>query len=197
MKHRIGILTAIIISFCATSISAQDSPKEHHRVYAELLGDYTNFFGFNKNVNVMVDLGQYQSTWRYYKLMDEKGKNIKFNSMVDAMNYMGERGWVLVQPYITDKVCHWVMYKDITDKSQITDGLYVRHYIEPPKGDENFYVTYLKRRVTDDSWDLEKEEHLKNITLNEMQEIMNNWRNRSNDIYEYELIVKREKAIKE
>ena len=117
--------------------------------------------------------------------------------MVDAMNYMGERGWVLVQPYVIDKVTHWVMYKDITDKSQITDGLYIRHYVEPPKGNENFYVTYLRRRITDDSWDLEKEEHLKNITLNEMQEIMDNWRNRSNDIYEYELIVKREKVTKE
>lgn len=30
-----------------------------------------------------------------------------------------------------------------------------------------------------------------------MQEIMDNWRNRSNDIYEYELIVKREKVMKE
>lgn len=86
----------------------------------------------------MLDLGQYQSTWRYYKLMDDKGKNIKFNSIVDAMNYMGERGWVLVQPYVIDKVTHWVMYKDITDKSQITDGLYIRHYVDPPKRQREF-----------------------------------------------------------
>lgn len=197
MKRHILILAIIIISACTTASSAQDELKTPHRVYAELLGDYTNLLGLNKNVNVMLDLGQYQSTWRYYKLMDDKGKNIKFNSIVDAMNYMGERGWVLVQPYVIDKVTHWVMYKDITDKSQITDGLYIRHYVEPPKGNENFYVTYLRRRITDDSWDLEKEEHLKNITLNEMQEIMDNWRNRSNDIYEYELIVKREKVTKE
>ncbi len=197
MKCLIPFLSAILITTCSTTISAQDRPNPINRVYAELLGDYTNFFGLNKNVNVMVDLGQYQSTWHYYKLMDDNGKNIKFNSMVDAMNYMGERGWILVQTYVIDNVSHWVMYKDITDKSQITDGLYIRHYVEPPKGNENFYVTYLRRRIADDSWDLEKEEHLKNITLNEMQEIMNNWRNRSNDIYEYELIVKREKVSKE
>lgn len=99
------------------------------RVYAELVGYQTNLLGLNKNVMVEIDLGQYQSTFKSQALQDENGKTLKFNSMVAAMNYMGDRGWTFVQVYAVNKddtsYYHWLMYKDVTDKSQIFDGLKV------------------------------------------------------------------------
>lgn len=104
---------------------------EQIRVYAELLGIGTNIFGLNKNVNVTVDMGQYQSTVKAYTLQDENGKDIKFNSMVAAMNYMGQRGWKLVQTYVVttnkQQVCHWLLYKDVNDASEIMEGLNVKN----------------------------------------------------------------------
>ena len=32
-------------------------------------------------------------------MVDEEGKKIKFNSMIDALNYMGKFGWDFEQAY--------------------------------------------------------------------------------------------------
>jgi hypothetical protein len=120
-----------------TSITLPTETPNTNRVYAELLGYGTNFLGLNKNVVVQVDLGQYQSAFKSYSLVDENGKSIKFNSMVAAMNYMGQRGWKFVQAYIvtTDKqnVYHWLLFKDVTDDSQIYEGLMVSNTESAPE----------------------------------------------------------------
>lgn len=102
------------------------------------MGYGTNFLGLNKNVTVNVDLGQLQSAFKPYTLLDDEGKTIKFNSMVAAMNYMGERGWKFIQAYIVieggkQNVYHWLMYKDIAEPSQIYDGLRVSNTESEPE----------------------------------------------------------------
>ncbi len=77
------ILLALFMSVLIVSISATASAEEPtQRVYAELLGTGTNFLNLNKNVKVSVDLGQFQSATKAYTLLDENGKDIKFNSGV-------------------------------------------------------------------------------------------------------------------
>ncbi len=126
------ILLALFMSVLMLSVSTTASAEEPtQRVYAELLGTGTNFLNFNKNVKVSVDLGQFQSATKAYTLLDENGKDIKFNSMVAAMNYMGERGWKFIQAYVVtvsnQNVLHWLLYKDITDPIQIKEGLNVKN----------------------------------------------------------------------
>jgi hypothetical protein len=114
-----------------TSISMPEQAAGTTRVYAELVGTGTNFFGTNKNVKVALDLGQYQSAFKSYNIQDENNKDIKFNSMVGAMNYMGERGWKFVQAYIVTQsnqnVYHWLMYRDLKPGENIMDGLNVNN----------------------------------------------------------------------
>jgi hypothetical protein len=114
-----------------TSISMPEQVTGTTRVYAELVGTGTNFFGTNKNVKVALDLGQYQSAFKSYNIQDENNKDIKFNSMVGAMNYMGERGWKFVQAYIVTQsnqnVYHWLMYRDLKPGENIMDGLNVNN----------------------------------------------------------------------
>jgi hypothetical protein len=47
-------------------------------------------------------------------------KKIKFNSMIDAMNFMGTQGWEFVQAYVmTDNnqnVRHWLLKKEISQQ---------------------------------------------------------------------------------
>lgn len=129
MKKIVMMMLIVVFAMGATQkLSAQEPEKI--RVYAELLGTSTNFLGLNKNVKVTVDIGQYQSSFGAYTLQDENDKDIKFNSMVAAMNYMGQRGWKFIQAYaITiDKknVYHWLLYKDVKDTSEIMEGLNVK-----------------------------------------------------------------------
>lgn len=57
--------------------------------------------GFNSKSKVVVDFGE--NTYGWFKkadmLEDSTGKQIKFKSPVDALNWMSERGWELVQSY--------------------------------------------------------------------------------------------------
>lgn len=129
MKKILVIMLVAIVAFgFSTTVSAEEQIQ---RVYAELLGTGTNFLNLNKNVKVSVDLGQFQSATKAYTLLDENGKDIKFNSMVAAMNYMGERGWKFIQAYVVtvsnQNVLHWLLYKDVTDPSQIKEGLNVKN----------------------------------------------------------------------
>lgn len=123
------ILFTLLLSFLIGSTINAEEPTT--RVYAELLGSGTNLLGLNKNVKVSVDLGQYQSITKGYQLQDDNGKDIKFNSMVAAMNYMGERGWKFQQAYVVtikdQNVYHWLLYKDIKDQDEITEGLNIKN----------------------------------------------------------------------
>lgn len=82
-------------------------------MYCELVGT-SNLA--NTKVRVEVDFGQANNFWKKDKwLKDDKGEIIKFNSMIDAMNYMGLDGWDFVQAYTVSHgnshVYHYVLRK--------------------------------------------------------------------------------------
>lgn len=94
-------------------LHAQTTPKF---VYAEIVGE--SRFLSNK-VTVSIDYGQVTSFFENTKVKNEDGSNRKFNSMVDAMNYMGALGWEFQQAYVVttsqQNVYHWLMRKNFTD----------------------------------------------------------------------------------
>ncbi|WP_298063264.1 hypothetical protein [uncultured Rikenella sp.] len=120
MKKLLFLAIAAIL-FTGTA-NAQTSPK---KVYCELLGVRKLL---SAKVTVVVDFGQ--NPHDNSKLVDENGKKITFNSMVDAMNYMGELGWEFEDAYaITlgtgasgQNVYHWLLSKYISDDENINDG---------------------------------------------------------------------------
>ncbi|MCR4570420.1 MAG: hypothetical protein K5661_08565 [Bacteroidales bacterium] len=113
-----------------TEETAQQEVKPY-KVYCEIVSYVRGLF--SNKTNVELDFGQYASWWSADRqLVDENGDAISFNSMLDAANYMGRRGWNLEECYIIqnftkgdsgDPQYHWIMSKEITDPSQITDGL--------------------------------------------------------------------------
>ena len=64
--------------------------QEPKFVYCQVVA--TEKFLSNK-VNVELDFGQKMKYFVDNRLKDEKGNAIKFNTNVDAMNYMGKQGW--------------------------------------------------------------------------------------------------------
>ncbi len=51
--------------------------------------------------SVVFDFGQRTEAWRYNYLSDAEGKAYRFNSGVEALNYMVCRGWEFVQAFVT------------------------------------------------------------------------------------------------
>lgn len=125
MKHIIRI--SVIIAALLCSIAAMGQKK----VYCELVG--TEKLLSNK-MNVSVDFGQENKIFSNQSLVDEKGRPIVFNSMVDAMNKMSELGWEFEQAYIVmiggtsqgstiTNVHHWILSKTVGDDEGAGDGL--------------------------------------------------------------------------
>lgn len=101
-------------------------------VYCLLLGKKTNLMGMGSKCVVEVDFGEGQSVWRGgmdNTLIDENGKPIKFNSMVDALNFMTRFGWKFVDAYAitlgpNNHVYHWLLKKEVTDDESGREGLH-------------------------------------------------------------------------
>lgn len=103
-----------VLLICTTIfIHAQETPKY---VYAEIVG--TSKF-LSKKVSIEIDYGQATGFWESNRMKNEDGSNKDFNSMVDAMNYMGAFGWEFQQAYVVtigqQNVYHWLMRKEFND----------------------------------------------------------------------------------
>ena len=104
------------------------------RVYAQLSCEEQLF---STKVKVSIDFGQ-STSWltsmSESRLVDHNGKEIKFNSMIDALNYLTQFGWRFAQAYVVPKgsrsdiggTTYWILYKDVDDYSQITEGFTTR-----------------------------------------------------------------------
>ena len=119
-----------ITLFTATLIAVSAVATEPYTMYCSLSGaSYSQ-----------IDYGQ-KSLLRN-TLVDENGEAIYFNSIIGAMNYMSERGWVFIdqQKSYSQSVLDrddisvsttLIFSKQITSPEQITDGIYTRQmYIE-------------------------------------------------------------------
>ena len=119
MNKRHILLNLILV--VSTSIFAQQSRPAYCDVMA------FNFWGVGK-VNITIDLG----ADRNGTICDDKGKVVKFNSPVDALNYMAKLGWAVKDTYFLSsdigkqKVLHFLLVKQVTDDSQIGEGIYVK-----------------------------------------------------------------------
>ncbi len=132
--------------------------QDTRRVYCELVG--TEKF-LSSKVTVTVDFGQQRSVWTngsyYQTLVDENGKKLDFQSMVDAMNYMGQLGWKFEQAYVATEgkqnVYHWLLSKDIADGELINEGFKTRGQANKEKKQaisQEEEVSSKKKRLEDD-----------------------------------------------
>ena len=121
---RMFILMALLVAVCCAQAQSVNQPGEKYPVYCSVKG--YNFWGVGK-VKVQLDLGY--KTSNFETLLDENGKQIKFNTMMEVINYMAKRGWELDQVcFFTEglsktNVANYVLKKYITDDSQIREGL--------------------------------------------------------------------------
>jgi hypothetical protein len=108
------LLTFTILNFSTVVFGQEASDSSYSAskfVYCELVGTQKLL---STKVTVSVDYGEERSFFQDTRMRDEQsGKVQAFNSMVDALNYMGNNGWEFVQAYIVtmgqQNVYHWML----------------------------------------------------------------------------------------
>ncbi len=113
-------LLAAFLSFVGIVLFAQTP----YKTYCNLIGDENSL---KKGVvSVRIDYGQ--EDLKDNKFVDENGKEIKFRTMVSAMNFMSKLGWQLEQVYNRidqvdgSPIIIWVLSKEIISEEEITKG---------------------------------------------------------------------------
>lgn len=53
----------------------------------------------SSRVTIDIDYGERRSIWKDNRVKDEEGRAKKFNSIIDALNFMGNNGWSLVNAF--------------------------------------------------------------------------------------------------
>ena len=102
------------------------SANAQGKIYCELVGTQRLL---STKVTVEVDFGQQSKFFSDNRLVDEKGQVVVFNSMVDAMNHMGELGWEFEQAYVvssgsgtsSSNVYHWLLSKYVGEEGDNTE----------------------------------------------------------------------------
>ena len=128
------VLTALSL-VCASANAQQPQSPKPFKAYCEIV-TYVDLGFFTSQISIEVNFGQANNFWGTdHELVDERGNSITFNSMIDALNYMGERGWELVEEYYewrnpkseteysSAPKQHFILCKTVTDRSQIVEGL--------------------------------------------------------------------------
>jgi hypothetical protein len=103
---------------------------EAKRYYCEIKGIEKEL---TSGLKIVFDFGESQvySIWgglkNKQKLVDENGYEINFNSMVDAANYMSDKGWNFQQAYTSlysgNAIHHWIFYKEADTKEEAVEGI--------------------------------------------------------------------------
>jgi len=111
LKIMKNILIVIIISLSSFNSFAQRDTTRAEQ-YAEVVATPRLL---SSKVTIDIDYGEERSIWKDNRLKTDEGRLKKFNSVVDALNYMGRDGWTLVNafPFSTgnSQVYHYVFKK--------------------------------------------------------------------------------------
>lgn len=106
-------ITILLIFINSVSYS-QDTTAAPDFIFCEIVGMSKLF---TTKLDVSISYGQSLGIFRDNRIRNEDGEKVSFNSMIDAMNYMGERGWEFVQAYAVTmsntNVYHYVLKRKL------------------------------------------------------------------------------------
>ncbi|HEY5370504.1 MAG TPA: hypothetical protein VIJ75_16085 [Hanamia sp.] len=125
--------TAIALSLflCASMTgfgqSVNDIPiKDINVEYIQIVGTSKLF---STKVNIAIDFGQEVKAFggaKQVRIKDADGKNMEFNSMIDALNFMSQNGYSFVQAYAfatgNENVYHYLMRKTEDKGEKVKDS---------------------------------------------------------------------------
>lgn len=76
-------------------------------------------------VTIDIDFGEKRRLWKDNRLKDEEGKVRKFNTVIDALNYMGQDGWRLVNAFpvstTNNTLTYHYVFRKVFLRSEVTE----------------------------------------------------------------------------
>jgi hypothetical protein len=101
-----------ILLFVSVSAFTQDTSKVEQYCKVVATGKL-----LSTKVTIDIDYGEERTLWKDHRLRNEDGKLKKFNSVIDAINYLGRDGWKLVNAFPVSTgsgpmVYHYVFKKE-------------------------------------------------------------------------------------
>ena len=114
-------LMTMVLSVNAENQNANESVNETQEAYCMIVGTQKLM---STKCTFTIDYGQSTKFWggaNKQKLVDDNGKAIKFNSVIDACNYLAEMDWVLVSAYPMSSSqgnCYHYLFKKTIKKGE-------------------------------------------------------------------------------
>jgi len=115
MKKLLIALTLFMFCFLVKGQDIDTTSNSAKYIYCEIVGTAKLF---SKKVTIVIDFGEASKLFADNRYKDETtGKPFVFNSMIDALNFMGKNGWEFAQAYtIGDAqngyVYHFLLQRD-------------------------------------------------------------------------------------
>jgi len=110
----------IIINFLiATSASFAQTDTTKIEQYCQVIA--TPRLLSNK-VTIDIDFGEEKSFWRDTRIKTYDGRFEKFNTIIDALNFMGKEGWIFINAYpvrYNDTEIYHFGFRKVFTKSEI------------------------------------------------------------------------------
>ena len=73
---------------------------------------------FSNKVTIDIDFGEEKNFWSDTRLKSSEGNIKKFNTVIDALNYMGKDGWIFINAYPVNngnlEIYHFAFRKKFT-----------------------------------------------------------------------------------
>ena len=126
MKKILYIIVIFLTAIGAKAQSVVPTEDGKYPTYCDLKA--YNFWGAGK-VKVILDMGEVANgKGAFESLYDADGKQIKFNTVMAAVNYMAKRGWKLDKTYYVTEgagknVLHYVLVKNVKSDNEIREGI--------------------------------------------------------------------------
>lgn len=120
------LLLFIAILCLGLSVNAQNK-----RYYCEVVGMYENESGYlNCNVVISIDDAPFRDSFDKIELSGNrlvKKDGWAYSSAMQAVNYMSQQGWQLLQVYCNSFVgsTHYVMYKDAPSIAKAVENIWI------------------------------------------------------------------------
>jgi hypothetical protein len=119
-----AIISILILVVTIASYAQEDTSKVEQ--YCQVIA--TPRLLSNK-VTIEIDFGEQRSIWRNERLRTYDGRLKKFNTIIDALNFMGLEGWVFINAYAvkmgeTD-IYHFAFKKQVS-KAELREKELVR-----------------------------------------------------------------------
>ena len=119
MKKYIILLTVSLLFAYNGYCTEVDKPIKY--IYCSI--STATSMSFNRMTNISIDYGEKTDLFERNRLVDSSGELREFNSFVDALNWLGDIGWEVVQNYQVQnsegKIFNrWLLKKNVTDMSE-------------------------------------------------------------------------------